>query len=271
VGTPYQVEFRRNAAGLLALPIVIDKDEYIFVVDTGAALSVVSASIAEKHKMPQPEGSASLGTSTSQTVSISASSIPEMTIGGMVFMHTPVAVLQDQNLTFELDSGEILKVAGIIGWPLLSQMSMEIDLINGTVTGAFLGHPTRDPGNYSWFGYPVLATKINGAVATIGLDSGAKQMSLSPAFAEIVGAETIKSGPTRVRGAGGEEIKDASILAPLTLGLGLSNFSVQEVIARKSGHHVWGSNQDGIMGINFENLSRVIINFPEGTFRIEAK
>ncbi len=110
------VPLTRDMANLRRASITISGVASPMIIDTGAEISVVAQSVAEKSGMQFLDGEVSVGTTTDNVAGRLAVS-NAVSIGGMTFENVLFLVLSDEQLTFA--NGEYF-VDGIIGLPLFT-------------------------------------------------------------------------------------------------------------------------------------------------------
>jgi hypothetical protein len=186
-----------------------------FWVDTGAGLTVLSASLADALGLDVgPEGGLTAGTATARRVPARPVVIPELGVAGAVRVwHHPAIVLRDEDLQLRVAGVRLFRIDGILGWPFIRHLDLTLD--HGAAA-AVIRQPRREdlgPRNLLWLGYPLVAGHgPDGRELLFGLDTGASGSSLAPAFLEATGATADRTRTRRVGGAGGFERQTVEVL-----------------------------------------------------------
>lgn len=122
------------------------KGEAVAIIDSGAVLSIISKSLAEK------VGVRSLGTFEGEFFGLMGESIPvrfglldEIRIGHMLVRNVPVAIMNDPSLQFFVRNREPFKMDLLLGANFLREFRLEFDFRRSTITFAFLSTAERTP------------------------------------------------------------------------------------------------------------------------------
>ncbi len=212
----------RILSGSPRLPIVINGCERQFVVDTGAGVTAISSEVAEACGIaPLGETTGEVGTSTSTTIPFRPARIDRLELGGLVIENHPAAILEAEDLEFGVAGLAIIKIDGIIGWPVFREVSFEIDDTKGETT---LRPAKRDATggerNFFWLGYPVVTLRsATGKRLNFGLDTGAASTSIKDRFLEKMPGNPVETKGGFSIGAGGGERVSRRRIRDVTLYL----------------------------------------------------
>ncbi|MVO78124.1 hypothetical protein GON01_09280 [Sphingomonas sp. MAH-20] len=202
-GAPVPID--RDKVGLIRMPIRLGTSVQEAVIDTGANLSVVSASTARRLGVRMMEGDADVGNSLGGGVAVRIGIADRLEVAGAVLSNVVFLVMEDEALTFPVPGG--YRIEAIIGLPVLRAIgrfsferadSFRVEPPQPVaVTAAKLRMSGSNP-------YAVVA--IAGKEHPLFLDTGANSSLLSVRFArehpELKGAQRLESGRA---GAGGVE------------------------------------------------------------------
>lgn len=216
------VALERDLANLRRAPVDVAGVVSPMIVDTGAEISVVAQSVAEKSQMTFLGGEVTVGTTT-DNVSGRLAVSSDVNVGGMIFENVLFLVLPDEQLTFA--DGQYF-VDGIIGLPLFTaagRMAWQdgatrlllgdaVSLENGTPTPLF------------WHdGGMALEITYQQAAFPAFFDSGASRSSGSPLFKSLLSRQaqnTLLAQDDTRTGVGGTQDTRNYILPAVMLGIG---------------------------------------------------
>lgn len=202
-GTP--VSLVRDKVGLLRSPITIGAIVQDAVLDTGAGVSVVSASEAERLGLRMLEGAASVGNSVGTGVDIRLGIAERLEVGGAVVRNVVFAVMDDAALTFPVPGG--YKIDAILGIPVLRAIGrVEFNLGQKAVRVSPAPAVSQEAANMRVIGSsPYVMMTIAGLEQPLFFDTGANSTALFPRFAAMVpGLQPIAEGRMAGKaGAGG--------------------------------------------------------------------
>jgi hypothetical protein len=176
---PVTLPMRRSAFGTPVITVHINGRPYEFWLDTGASMTLLSASVAV-------EAGVVLASPDTLALGVVAGHIPAravlidaLAIGPVVARGLSAAVVNPGALRLDRKQNNGLVVAvqidGVIGTDLLRHLDVVLDAGAGSIT---IRRPRRDvraPRNLFWVGYPVvkLVTR-DGRPVLFGLDTGAE-------------------------------------------------------------------------------------------------
>lgn len=197
----------RSSSGSPTVDVWINGKSFRFWLDTGAGVSVLSSAVAEEVSISGiGEENAELNTATKRTVGAKAAVIDSIALGELEIRNHPCVILDKKDLTFRFLGIKLMEIDGIIGWPLIKDLDLTIDLPNEKLT-------VRKPREYasaspilSWYWQPFLQLKTStGCQLNLHIDTGAGSSSFYPDSYKKFSIEPSKKG-TMIRGsAGGKE------------------------------------------------------------------
>jgi outer membrane lipoprotein-sorting protein len=167
----------------LFIPAIVDCHERMWVLDTGASMSVVNAAFADELGLVR-QGDMK-GRGAGGTVKIEFATLPSLTVKGIKFDPQTVAVIDMSELTRLLG----IDIAGILGYDFLSRFVTKIDYADELVS-------FYDPATFKYAGQGhELKMHVKGSVFTVDatldddhggswlFDLGASRTSLDAAYA----------------------------------------------------------------------------------------
>lgn len=199
-----KIQGTRDAAKLLNVPVTIGAQTTNFVFDTGANLSTVTASTAQKLGLQIIESAVSVGSSTDKKVESKLAFAPVMKIGNMTIRNAVFLVLADEALYFPQIKYQI---GGIIGFPVIEAFRhITISKTDEILVPAKVKKSKIEPNLLFNSLTPVIGVKHNNRRMSFVFDTGAQNSVFYPAFFKA-GEEEIKKQyklqNVKLGGAGG--------------------------------------------------------------------
>lgn len=237
VKTDTVIQGTRDKAKLLNVPVAISGETMDFVFDTGANLSTMTVSTANKLGLKIIESNVTIGSSTENKVKSKLAVAPELRLGNIIVRNAVFLVLEDASLSFPQINYQI---HAILGFPVMmgfGRMTLtKDDKIAVSVkkeTGSLASNMLLDGL------MPVVAGEQNGRRMTFTFDTGATRSKFYAMFYEGA-SETARAAavPHKVRSGGaggvtespGYKMKDVE----LTIGGKTARFAEIEVISEKT-------------------------------------
>jgi hypothetical protein len=195
--------------------VTLQGKSYLFWVDTGAGMTVLSSTVAKRCQVPMSaERDASTTAATGKELSIGYGVIDSLRFGPVTVLHHPCLVIDSSQLVFDIPGIPRFHIDGIIGWNLLQEFSVTIRRNPETI----LFEPSKRKDNHKpdffWMEVPMIAcTDTLGQPLFFFLDTGAGTSSLrEPILSKI---DTTKAVITsKVIGSAGGTIKLFSLNFP---------------------------------------------------------
>jgi predicted aspartyl protease len=194
------VRWKRDVAGLMNIPVTVDKLEEDFVFDTGANISTISESYAKKMHLHLIKSSFNVESSTSISNLATLAVATKLRIGAIILKNVVFIVLPDRQLEFPQIN---YKIHGIIGYPVISQLG-EIHVRKaGTII--VKARPDHRPVNNMAMDelLPVILLKANNVKLPFSFDTGAKQTEFTARYFDRFKVNITKTGkPDSIKRAG---------------------------------------------------------------------
>lgn len=270
-GGASDVDVTRDKAGLLRMPMTVNGITDDAIIDTGAAFSTATVSMANRMGMRQLGAAVEVGGSTERTVVSGIAIADRVEVGRITFRNAPFIVIPDESMSFpERDYA----VSSIIGLPLIRAMERIAWRIEDEGGSFRIERSQRGPGldtaNMITSGWQqVVLARVNDGAARFRffLDTGAQTGDFYQNAAELApalfdNAETV----TRRRGGLGGVTEEQQLLSvptyEITIGDATVNAGPTDVIPDD------GSFRHGVLGQDiFAQFDRIEIDFKEMTFR----
>jgi hypothetical protein len=204
----FEVPLYRSGSNSPIVDVKINGKSYRFWLDSGAGVSVVSSAVAKKTGVRSlTGGDLNLHTSTRHMVRAGPSFIDSLVIGDLKVTNHPCVILDKRDLSFRILGIRLLKIDGIIGWPLIKKLDLEIDLPGEQLT---IRKPIPQPtlaGNLAWFWQPFMQCRTtNGSLLNLQIDTGSESTFFYPTAYPKLSQNPTQGGKSLRGGAGGNEI-----------------------------------------------------------------
>lgn len=211
----------RDKAKLLNIPIETGEQKMDFIFDTGANLSTMSVSTANKLGLKIIESDVSVGSSTDIDVKSKLAVAPEIKIGNISVKNVVFLVMEDKLLHFpQID----YQIHAIIGFPVIKSFGRFTLTRDDKIMVSAKNAKTNAEPNMLLDGLmPLVAGKYKGKRMIFSFDTGATTSQLYAPFYEAEKDEiTQQSEPTKAKfgGAGGTQEITVHKLKNLNLEIG---------------------------------------------------
>ncbi|HRH45577.1 MAG TPA: retropepsin-like aspartic protease [Pyrinomonadaceae bacterium] len=226
---PQTVEFNgdsniqgtRDAAKLLNIEVEIGAIKDNFVFDTGAGLSTITVSTANKLGLKIIEADVSVGSATDLNVKSKLAVAPVMKIGNITVRNAIFLVIEDKAMSFPQINYQI---HGIIGFPVIHSLGkVSIAKDNHVAIFAKSAKTNAEPNMCLQGLVPIVAGFHQNKRLIFAFDTGAVSTDLYPPFFKANEAEITKnqtSQKVKIGGAGGFREVSAYRLPEVELAIG---------------------------------------------------
>ena len=268
---PARVPTDINRFGQPILEVWVNGVRKKLLLDTGASATVLTRSTVDAVGARTLSEKAALAkTSTSRRVKMWPGVVDELRLGSLTFRNHPIAVVDDDVLEIKLGGIPILRLDGIVGWPLFQQMRVEIAYDGGETTIVPSTAAVPAPRNLFWLGYPmVVACGDDGTPYFFGFDTGAAGTSLNTHMLAKAGLRAIDGGGGVRLGAGGGENVRKRIVRGATMHLAGKKYAFPKMNVSDGVKAAELVVPDGGLGSDVLQGARVIVDLPAGRFAIE--
>lgn len=263
--------FTLSKTGSPLIEVFINGIAYQFWLDTGAGLTVLSASVARSAGILGIDSlSTDVETSTPVKIRGTPALLPNLQLGGLILKSHPGLILRDADLEFRHPNGSMMfKIDGIIGWPVLKKLNLMIDYQNMkvTISKPITENKKENPG-LIWIGYPVVKLMgHDGQLLWFGLDTGAGSTSIRNSFLARYPAYKSSEKERTIGGAGGFrtiKVKSVNDVTFFTRGKRIFFPQLSTSFSEPADFILL----DGMLGSDVFRKNKVRLNFPEGVFEI---
>jgi Aspartyl protease len=264
---PTRLKTERNALGSINTLLTVNGVRGRWLLDTGANLSVVSRSFANRLGLKLLPGTGQTRAGVTGIESpLQLALLPTLQMGGDTLHNVVVMVLDDANLKVGLGK-QAYQINGIIGYPVFQALGTVTFLHNG---GFEAGENTRSSlagaRMYLKLLTPVIECAVQGRNLPFSFDTGASETNLSVRYYNQFHGDSRewKKGKTKSFGAGGVVKRTIYFQPELHLGIGTRTVTLQRVPIFPS---IMGAGIDDLYG----NLGQdVVAKFDSFTLDFSA-
>jgi hypothetical protein len=266
------IPLTRDIAGLINIKVKADTSVANFVFDTGAGLSSITESLAQKLKLKiLPDTGIQVAGFGRIYNPVKIGIAEELAIGDITIYNEPFLVFNDSAFSF---ANGAYTINGIIGFPVAKALGQI------TITSAYLqinsGGTTTDVPEKNFFVdmlNPIILLKYKGQPLPFNFDTGANTSMFSKTFYDAYGSELEKTGKYIVEksGSAGGEINHTILqVKNLQFVLGDQALLFPSVSIDTANFHVSGKELFGNIGQDLlKQYKTVILNFNLNYIKLE--
>ena len=261
--------------GTPAIQVRVNGKDYVFWLDTGSSMTVLSSAVASEASVPlSPLDTLRIRTFEG-TAPVKAAMVEDLKWTYRSRSQNTPAIVMDAALmrlksTSEGVTGRGVRVDGIIGWDIIRQFDVVFDYRTGTITfrkPEQLGIIGTHFQNLSWAGNPLVQVRTKpGGTFQFSLDTGAQVTLLNGSILEKLGIVATTYGG-RVFGIAKTGGQTKQVVPNLTLNVGGSSVRLESIL-------VYGPaysgliNCDGILGSDVAQFGKIMIYATNGLFSL---
>ena len=261
--------------GVPMLPVEINGKRFLFWLDTGASMTMISADVARAVGIT-PRSTDSLEAVTAVgRVRVLPAQVASLHIGPLDWSDAPAMIVGggDFSVADTAAAGRTsrVKIDGIIGWDVLRQLDVRIDHPRGTLT---MRKPVREHlaasrRNLFWIGYPLVrAQSANGAKLNLGLDTGLEATFVTRSLAALAGGIVRGVERRRLASIAGDSIVRGDVLDQVRLRVGDADLVLRGVTVQTAVSTGFVS-LDGVIGSDVGFAGVVRIDATNGIFSVK--
>lgn len=185
--------FKRDLAGLINIKVTTEKSEVSFVFDTGAGLSSITDSYAEKMGLIiLPDSGIQVAGFNNIYNPVRIGIAPKLQMGDIVVYNEPFLIFKDEAFSF---ANGAYKINGIIGFPIAKELGRITIEPNQLVVNR---HDKDDPSLARNFFMetlrPVLMMEYKGKLLPFNFDTGANSSSFTGKFYNLDSTALLSAG-----------------------------------------------------------------------------
>ncbi|MGH8085269.1 MAG: aspartyl protease family protein [Lysobacter sp.] len=249
---PRRIATRRDKAGLLRASVTINDGGQDAVLDTGANLSVVSASTADRLGLRILDGAGSVGSGSREQVATRLGIADRFEIAGVTLSNVVFLVLDDAQLEMPLPGG--YRIDAIIGFPVLRAIGRMRFGADGSFTPQAASSATGPAlDNLHVVGNDLFVElSVGGMPVALHLDTGAPASLLSTRFVQRHPEvpEGLERRKQRNAGAGGTTTQDTAIWKDVRVDIGNHAVTLPELAIAVSDSMDVETRTFGILGLD---------------------
>ncbi|HET7188600.1 MAG TPA: aspartyl protease family protein [Gemmatimonadaceae bacterium] len=269
---PVTLPMRRSAFGTPVITVRINGRSYEFWLDTGASMTLLSASVAV-------EAGVVLAAPDTLALGVVAGHIParavlvdSLGIGPVIARGLSAAVVNPGALRLDRTQKngitEAVQIDGVIGTDLLRHLDVVLDAGAGTITIRRPRHDVRTPRNLFWVGYPVvkLVTR-DGRPVLFGLDTGAEGTFVTTALLRKLPRTPIAARHMTIGGLGKEVQRTQWVVREVALSDGDYAIALKNTPVTPDRRWTFVTF-DGMIGSDVALATRMHLDFANGIFDV---
>lgn len=216
-------------ANLLVIDILNKDNRIPFVFDTGASITAISTTVAEKIGAIPLLDSVTVGGNSGKKKTVSKYLIPSIRLGNNIIDNIICIVMPDNELDFGIDEhGNSLKINGFLGWDIIHRFKWIIDPIsrNFKICAPII---TDLKNRLYWDNMPIINVLYNNHPMYFGFDTGNTESMFGKEFIPFL--ESIIETSDTLAGVGGTVEEKGYLAKDIQLNIGgsfvlLDNISV---------------------------------------------
>ncbi len=252
--------------------VTLNGKSFRFWIDTGAGVNVISSKVASLAGINPPESSGiQMGTATKHSVNGQMATADELALGPLKAQNVPFMILDKRDLTVRLLGIPVVRIDGIIGWPFLKELDVELDTPGQTLT---VRKPQVDPvdqPNLFWYWQPIFRIPTSkGCFLHLKVDTGSSATFFYPSAYPKMGREVEKTSRLLLGGAGGKEMIKVDQLSDCQFWLGGEEVTLKYAEGRQEAVEPGDFFElDGIIGQDILSLGSLRLDFVNRRFVFE--
>jgi hypothetical protein len=261
--------------GVPMLPVEINGKRFLFWLDTGASMTMISADVARAAGVtPRTTDSLEAVTALGR-VRVLPALVASLHVGPLDWSNAPAMLVGggDFSVADSAAGGRLghAKIDGIVGWDVVRQLDVRIDHPRGTLT---MRKPEREHlaasrRNLFWIGYPVVrAEGANGARLNLGLDTGLEATFVTRALASLAGGIVLGVERRRLASVAGDSIVRGEVLQEVRLRVGDAELLLHGVTVQTAVSAGFVA-LDGVIGSDVGAAGVVRIDATNGVFSVK--
>ena len=262
----------KDKAGLITTSVSAHGTQTDFVFDTGAGISCITESMAEKLGMTMlPDNNIMVESFTGQKNKVRIAMAPEIMLGELKIHHAMFLVYPDTAFTF---ANGAYVINGIIGFPIVKELGT-ITLEKDRLT--FSKHPETTTSEKNLFTdqlRAIVMLKYKGKMLPFNFDSGAKVSLFNKSFYETFQSGLDRDGILETitsSGAGAAMVtSEVLVVKDQELFLGKKSILLPKMEIDRNDYGVYGNVSFGNIGQDIiGQFKKVIMSFEHNYLRLE--
>jgi predicted aspartyl protease len=270
MSTTIRIQTTETQPFILLPTYVNGKGPFNFVLDTGAAMSILTKELAERIRVEGTEVKEALGAAGQKI---------EMPLGRVKSISIGEAKAEDVQVGITKEIPKCVGALGALGYNFLKGFVLTVDYESNLLmlsspsdeTSQARSMQTDVPLRLAKPGRPILLVNVlinSQETYPFILDTGASQTIVSPELAQRMGIGGTSADS--IIGVGGAIQSAVGLLMSLSIGEAtLSNVPVIVADIFSSLSQAVGTKFDGVLGFNFLSKFKIEIDYPNGRLRLQ--
>jgi hypothetical protein len=271
---PVVLPLMLSAAGTPMVTIFINGRAKEFWLDTGSSMSIVSSDVAAESGVEALVPDTLEVATTTGRVPARPAAIRRLDIGGVSIRNATSMIVSSSLM--EIRSGDVnaiaaAKIDGIIGFDIISQLSLQIDYVAGVVR---ITRPIASSKlaqrNFFWVGTPIVrVVSQNGIPLHFGVDTGAQETFAMDRLVGKANVRTFLGERKRVGGFAGLKEFRGRFIPSMRLALRGRNILFQKLLVFTPAVSSFVA-LDGVLGSDAGKTGVILIDAMNGVFTIDS-
>ena len=265
-----------SAAGTPMIQVVINGKPKQFWLDTGSSMSIVSSEVAaECGVQPLIADTLEVATTTGRAPA-RPSAIRRLELGGVSIQSATSMIVSSALMVIRSadihESSPPVKIDGIIGFDIISQLNVQVDYEKGIVR---LSRPVKSAAplqrNFFWIGTPIVRlVSQSGVPLHFGLDTGSQETFAMDRLIDKVRVRTFLGDRKRIGGFAGLKEFRGRFIPDMRLSLRGTNLIFQKLLVFTPALSSFVA-LDGVLGSDAAKTGVMRIDAVNGVFSLDRQ
>lgn len=257
----------KKFANLIFIPVKLNGDMAIAMLDTGAQISVVSESIAKKHNITKNGETKQARNNNGASLPFDEGLLNLLEIDNIKINNTTLGIIPD--VAFELgedSDNNIFPAKMLLGWDIISQICWEFDMNNRFVKinrGGVM--PKRVA--ITWNQFPIVDVVFKDEVLQMGFDSGHTGTLFDNSWLSRLDQYDKKM--TKIQGIGSSNTELVYTIKNLSLNFNNTSHLLYDI--EIVNHKIFGAENNtmvGLLGADFIEGKKWMLDYKSRFFEI---
>lgn len=258
----------RSIGNLIAVNLTKEEKQALVIFDTGASVTVLSKTTAEKFKAQETRKKAQAGGTAGFEQEINFSTLEGVHLGEYVIPTGDCIVVDDEVLIFGKDEeGNDLRVDGFLGWDVISRLRWEY---NNEKSEFSFGEPMVSSYQNTfeeWDNMPILNVVMENQNRVFGFDSGHTESVIGNVL--FSNYSHLESKSDEFVGLDGQSTETVRIVDKFELSINNKNIELRNIsVVNREVFPARRKDICGLLGIDIVENRNWILDYPNRIFDI---
>lgn len=262
-----------SAAGTPMIQVVINGKPKQFWLDTGSSMSIVASDVADECGVKALVPDTLEVVTTTGRVPARPAAIQRLELGGVSIRSATAMIVSSvlMEIRSRMDEpGPPVKIDGIVGFDIISQLDVQVDYRNGVVR---LRRPQKSltpstQRNFFWVGTPIVRlVSQRGLPLHFGLDTGAQETYAMDRLINKVQVRTFLGDRKRIGGFAGLKEFRGRFIPDMRVSVGETNLIFQKLLVFTPAVSSFVA-LDGVLGSDAAKAGVMRIDAMNGVFSV---